>query len=202
LQPLGKKSMLVCKRLVSLALQTDAQGTIFEQMLLPVRYGAPAGACNAFNREFFESDSLSSSSGFSQMLTGFSVSSTSLQYLREGTCFTLCVEGTYEISSPLSCLICPGYSKSDANSQSISDCKCQLGSQGKMHLCIQHVPLASSRTALATLFATTVLLVSTRQLQKQAHASTASPARILRLRALLSARLAQRNLVLQVEVVS
>jgi hypothetical protein len=109
---------------------SDAQGTIIEQMPVPVRYGAPAGACNAFNREFFGGDSISIASGLTQMVTGLSVSSTSLQTLRDGTCFTMCAEGTYEISLPLSCVSCPESSTSAANSQSISDCKCQVGFTG------------------------------------------------------------------------
>jgi hypothetical protein len=109
---------------------SDAQGTIIEQMPVPVRYGAPAGACNAFNREFFGGDSISIASGLTQMVTGLSVSSTSLQTLRDGTCFSMCAEGTYEISSQLSCVSCPESSTSAANSQSISDCKCQVGFTG------------------------------------------------------------------------
>lgn len=58
------------------------------------------------------------------MVTGLSVSNTSLQTLRDGTCFNkVCAAGTYEISSPLSCVSCPaGKYKDTTGSQECTDC--------------------------------------------------------------------------------
>jgi len=65
-----------------------------------------------------------------QMVTGLSVSSTSLQTLKDGTCFRMCAAGTYEISSPLSCVSCPaGKYKDTTGSQECTDCPTNSSSQ-------------------------------------------------------------------------